>query len=334
MTYYILFELLIILTFTIGGSIIWQKDKEITTDFLSFNYTTILRGVAILMVYLQHTMGALGTRAFTPLGGGGVAIFLILSGFGLSESYKKKGIKHFWKRKIVGILIPWICIYMLFLADWSHVSLSEVIGNTTLLQTKCWYLQYLFLWYIIFYISHKFTAITPYKYWIMSSIAIAIFFLGTDLQAEQALTFPIGVWLSDNKRIITTLSDRKQTIFAIASGCLAIMFLTTKQIPVIRENFDNALLFHSLQIGLKTSIAWMVIMGLQKFKSLQKNITLKFTGIISFELYLIHIFTVPPFMNQLDIENKYIYILIFLLSSYIFSYIFHMLDSKVLEKLK
>ena len=69
MTSFICFELLLFIVLVLY----YKKNKGTNdhVDFLSFGYTVILRGIAILMVYLQHTMGALGTRLFTPLGGGG-----------------------------------------------------------------------------------------------------------------------------------------------------------------------------------------------------------------------------------------------------------------------
>ena len=46
--------------------------------FLSCEYTNCLRGIAILLVVLCHTADAFGTRILTPLGGIGVAIFILL----------------------------------------------------------------------------------------------------------------------------------------------------------------------------------------------------------------------------------------------------------------
>lgn len=68
------------------------NEKEKINKILSFNTSTILRGIAILLVILQHLGGSFGTNLLTPLGGTGVAIFLVLSGFGLNESFKKKGL--------------------------------------------------------------------------------------------------------------------------------------------------------------------------------------------------------------------------------------------------
>ena len=40
-------------------------------EFMSLDYTLAMRGVAILMVMLQHLSGfVLGSRVFTPFGGG------------------------------------------------------------------------------------------------------------------------------------------------------------------------------------------------------------------------------------------------------------------------
>ena len=58
----------------------------INSQFLDFFQTKTIRGIAILMVVLMHSSCDLGMRAFTPFGGIGVALFLILSGYGLTES--------------------------------------------------------------------------------------------------------------------------------------------------------------------------------------------------------------------------------------------------------
>lgn len=51
--------------------------------------TTVYKGVAILLVILCHAMGTFGhgITLFTPLGGIGVSVFLLLSAYGLNESW-------------------------------------------------------------------------------------------------------------------------------------------------------------------------------------------------------------------------------------------------------
>mgnify|MGYP004627064423 CR=1 FL=1 len=77
-------------------SIIWlvgmllKSKLLVKCEFMSISHTNICRAVAAIIIILQHVSGGFGIRYFTPLGGIGVAIFLILSGYGLNESYKKK----------------------------------------------------------------------------------------------------------------------------------------------------------------------------------------------------------------------------------------------------
>ena len=44
--------------------------------------TVAMRGIAIFLIILSHIIGLFQIRYATPLGGTGVAIFLILSGYG------------------------------------------------------------------------------------------------------------------------------------------------------------------------------------------------------------------------------------------------------------
>lgn len=325
---FICFELLLLTVLVLY----YRNNKSTNYNFLSFEYTTILRGVAILMVYLQHTMGALGSRFFTPLGGGGVAVFLILSGYGLSESYKRKGLNSFWKKKIIHVLFPWWIIYFLFLQDWNHINGWDIFGNITLFDTTCWYLQYLFLWYIIFYVTHKYQFLHEKRYIIMSLAAFVIFFCWGNIQAEQAVTFIIGMWISENKKEDDECYAIKKSHIVLCSFIIAILTLGIKQFSFVRNLLEeNVLLFHTIQLLLKTSIAITTIYGLKYCKILLYNRFLNFTGVISFELYLIHLWVVPKLMKYISIDQKYIYILLFLLFSYLISWVFYLFNNKMMS---
>lgn len=70
------------------------KDK---IHLIAYEDTNIYKGVAILLVIICH-VGNDFTRLFTPLGGIGGAILLILSGYGLTCSYARNGLKDYWKK--------------------------------------------------------------------------------------------------------------------------------------------------------------------------------------------------------------------------------------------
>jgi len=69
---------------------LFMNKQEADCKFMSVQHTNSCRAIAAIIIILQHVSGGFGIRYLTPLGGIGVAMFLILSGYGLNESYKKK----------------------------------------------------------------------------------------------------------------------------------------------------------------------------------------------------------------------------------------------------
>lgn len=65
-----------------------------------------IRGIAIVFVVLGHilggTFGMIDTHITSILGIGGVTIFLLLSGYGLYQSYQKSGLQGsaYWDKKL------------------------------------------------------------------------------------------------------------------------------------------------------------------------------------------------------------------------------------------
>ena len=67
---------------------------KLQDEYFGRTNTKVMKGVALLAVMLCHLMGKFGggTTLFTPLGGIGVSIFLMLSAYGLNESFTGGGI--------------------------------------------------------------------------------------------------------------------------------------------------------------------------------------------------------------------------------------------------
>lgn len=133
--------------------------------------------------------------------------------------------------------------------------------------------------------------------------------------------------------VIMAFSKKKMFILVILMVVLAISSLGIKQIPTVRESFDNRILFHCIQLCLKTSLALSVIFGLQYVKKILNNSFLHFTGKISYEIYLVHLWVIPVILTYYPIENSYIYIAIFLLLTYVISFLFNKLNTKWIMKL-
>lgn len=70
--------------------------QKLRLEFLSLDYTTAIKGIAMLIIMLGHCSGHyVGGRLLTPCGGIGVSLFLIASGYGLNESFLKHGLADF-----------------------------------------------------------------------------------------------------------------------------------------------------------------------------------------------------------------------------------------------
>lgn len=85
-----IYVLIVLLAFIIAGI----NSTELQDEYFGRSNTKVMKGVAILAVMLCHLMGKFGggTTLFTPLGGIGVSIFLMLSAYGLNESFIWGGI--------------------------------------------------------------------------------------------------------------------------------------------------------------------------------------------------------------------------------------------------
>lgn len=164
--------------------------------------TTALKGIAILMVIVEHIGQAFNIGVVNPLGPIGVFLFLFLSGYGLTCSYQSNGRKGYFKRKILKVYLPYVMAVILFLV-WSAIigtqnDLSTVLQYFVLLklpQGSYWYLILLFYWYVVFYILtfvfDKDRALIPLM--LIASLGIIWLEGFSRLYVWQFASFPLGI---------------------------------------------------------------------------------------------------------------------------------------------
>jgi len=114
--------------------------KTADNSFLNRNVTKQIRGIAILLVVVGH-IGAhiLATpRNWLVLGDYGVAIFFLLSGFGLARSYMTKEliIKDFIIRRLSRVMIPY-CLTTLIIFSLDYILLDHLYSIRTIILTLC-----------------------------------------------------------------------------------------------------------------------------------------------------------------------------------------------------
>lgn len=95
----------IVAIFLMGNMCLEMKMLPVSEKirFIDRQHTAIIKGIAILCVVLSHVGNANGTRILAP---GGVALFLVCSGYGLCESARKSFKPgSFWKKRALTVFL-------------------------------------------------------------------------------------------------------------------------------------------------------------------------------------------------------------------------------------
>lgn len=198
----------------------------------------VLRGIAILLVLLGHTK-------IVRLGGaGGVALFLILSGYGLNSSCESGGLRDYWRRRVRKVWLPYFFVGVL------DVFLLRARGAGPVLCTLAgldlgmiadptmWYISYIFFWYAVYYVFARLFAGFPVqkrRIFITAGLLLACvpcvflskrgFWHAESLSKAYFPCFPIGVGMSACRDIRSPRAWRTALWAAALLGCAAYLCL-------------------------------------------------------------------------------------------------------------
>ena len=298
--------------------------------------TTKMKAMAIIMVVICHVGTTLFGRLFNPFGGIGVSTFLILSGYGLMESFKQHGLDGFWRKRLSRVLVPYL-IFLLVYCAYRMVA----NGEFPIFNLRYWFVEYIVIWYVLFYFIMKYC---PKCKWILLSIAaIVIIWVMPCLQAQQSLCFMAGILISEKKDDVASISRKR--LIQIAVSCVVISFfasLIVQWLPIYRYHLDptsmqpwlafkyiedDHILRKSIQVisHLPAGIFVIIMMTLLDHVKIP---LLEPIGRISYEIYLVQ----DPFYLQLPGGNWRVVAFFFALA--IVSYSLHVATKKVCKWLR
>lgn len=252
----------------------------------------------------QHIGGNFGTNLLTPLGGTGVAIFLVLSGFGLNESFKKKGLDYYWRNRIIRVFIPYFILISIISCFSDNFNLKNYLLDIFGIKTSYWYIAFLLKQYILYYIATRF--FYQFRLQIIFIISIISIFILPNIEAEQGLSFLLGVLISENYNKVCSNRFLMRNILIFTFFCIGTIFLAIKQLPIIRE-YENHFIYNWVQLFIKLPYAIFFILIIHKLP-IFKSKFLIFTGMISYELYLTHMI----FLQYIDMKliNAFIVLIV------------------------
>lgn len=329
MKYFVLLTGLIFVCYLLG--FIKKPEKY---QWMDRNYTTAIKGFSILTVVWAHSGAKLSVGGIQFIAGIGVALFLMCSGYGLEVSYEKNGLKGFWKKRLLGVCLPFWVVELVGLFATGTFSIKTYLLDFCFLKPATsygWFMGYIVICYLIFYTAKrlikesKMQTIVLLGVFAIWFVLESMFFVNPDmpfLRARQMLSFPVGVLLAANKnQIERTLTKTKNLLILMGGGTVCLLFMAitqlhaVKNLPYIVSNVMALLTCLPMAIGI-------MVFG-KSFSGLFENKMLATTGMISYEIYLVHAFTLGI------VKQSIISVFIFVVVTYVLAYILYIGMRKV-----
>lgn len=288
-----------------------------------------LKGILALIVVGSHLHYVTNFYLFDLLNkvvAPSVALFLFISGYGLSVSYLRSPkqfldtffVKRFWK-VLKPMLIATLIYLLLFYLDygvWKQNIIKNLVlkGYTPL--PNSWFIFALLYCYICFYVTLRMIGKRPIVL-VLTIFALTIPYLaytiGFGFGREwwvTILSFPTGV----------LYAFYRDQLFPIIRRPIVMVLFTFIVGVIVYSKVELLLLLTYVFIPL-------VVVALLSYIRLPfGNCVLQFFGMISYEIYLLHGIFINLFHgNHIDIIlfNHYLYAIMVFIASILFAYLFH-----------
>ena len=258
------------------------------TELFRRKQTNCLRGLAALLIAIGHILiDWHAPRVVNITGSVGVAMFLVLSGYGINESYKKNGLNKYWTKKIKRIIIPYFLFITTLIPFANDFSLKDYLLDITFIDSSFWYVSFLMKCYVFYWIVQRFF---PDKFFILFLIGglISLNFL-MQMEAEQSFSFFAGACISKYRDDIQTIEKKKILLFALYCFLFGFFFLMLKEIPAVHA-YKGTKLYNYILLCIKLPICTPLLLLPTIIPIIEKSKFLYICGICSFELYLVHLF--------------------------------------------
>ena len=309
-------------------SIVCKRQIAIGGGEFTKDTTTVFKGVAILMIVMGH-VGQLVpfSRPFTPLGAIGVALFLLCSGFGIEKSFQKIGRKDYWKKRIINVWLPYALIELLCVWHHPEVGVTGVIEDLLLIRPWHpfgWYMQVLFIWYILYYLTSFLSRRLQIAAFILAIILIICFW--TPLRAQNSLSFLIGILFARNEAKFLSFANWKSLIVAMILS--AGIFVVRERVLRI-EGFQETIGWNAFSLVYYMTLAtFFYIILIMVCKPSNEKLLRGFymIGLISYEIYLVHGYTYA-YLKSSELIRMLLFCVVTLALSHLYQYGFKKLKT-------
>lgn len=332
MRYFALFTGFIFFFYLVG----LRKKSDLEIAFMGRNFTTIIRGFAILTVVWAHLGASLGVGGIQFIAGIGVALFLICSGYGLEMSWQKNGLAGFWKKRVLSVCLPFWTVEWIALLVTGNFVLETCVKKFFFINAP-WFMQYIMICYLLFFFvkwKKKYVKMsgsqeilflfTLFVLWFMVD---SLFFAAKSmpfLRARQMLSFPTGVLVGKYLLpICTWLDNYKEKIFpflVIGGGA----FMAVTQLSIIQSS--PYIISNLLSLLTVFPLALAVLTFGTMATGIFRNQFLRSAGLISYEIYLTHYYALTLAWHSVA------GILLFMIATTVLSVLLYLVIEKGIKK--
>lgn len=319
------FQILVFLIILLKNSNFFNI-KQYNEDFLSKENSNIIKGIAVIMIFLSHTAQRVcfNDKAtmffyyiFLHAGLLGVVIFLFISGYGLVIQYQKNNsyLNKFFIKKHLRIYIIFLLANIIttilsntFLE--SSYEIKDIFISSLFLRfstgRELWFIVIIFYYYFVFYFSFKFLNL---KYAaVVTSFSVIPYILACIVLKKgtwwynTAICFPIGIVFSLNRQFIYCFFKKYYLSILIFISTLFLVCMTLFEIVYIQ----------SLQFIIPIIFIILVVLLLIKINLNAK--TINFMNNISLEFYLLHGIILDIIFKVKEVRSSIYVIITFIIS--------------------
>ena len=282
--------------------------------WMSRNYTTALKGLSMLTILWSHVGACCGIKGIQFIGTVGVSLFIMFSGYGLQLSVKTNGLRNYWKRRVLHIMLPYWVVEGIGLVISGERSLKVYLLDSVLLKPALgpgWFMQYIMICYLLFYLV-KVTVIKLkpreadrvekrmlYGLFLAWFVMDSLFFADPAmpfLKARQMLCFPFGVSIAKDREAFEKMVSKHEVAFF--GGMIGLLFMGITQLPSVKAM--PFIIQNALSLFTMFPMANAALTITKCHLRMLNNWVLEQIGLVSFEIYLVHAFTMETIHESLS----------------------------------
>lgn len=279
--------------------------------------TQALKGFAAIAIFVFHIVLAFNlSPMFNMWGGHFVALFLILSGYGLEESYRHNGLDGYWVKRFEKVVLPTaflVCAYNYLFPYFPFAEgfaegnpMHRCLDELLYVEPTFWFVFFILKCYAVYWIGTRFMGD---RLRLLFFFVCALICLNTSapcdhLEAEQSFSFFAGVLLSMQKQRLAEFSEGKRIVSIFLLLSVGVLFLCLKSFTPLHE-LKGSIAYNYLLCPFRLSVG-LALIPLLTLLRVEKSALLRIAGKYSLEIYIAHI----PFIGMIgDAKSTVLFII-------------------------